>query len=75
MKYPQDDTRPYQELVCAIVRQTVYDYRKQDERHAAAVLFLRSREAQEFCEAWGLDLGYISERLGRIGTTPGEGLG
>jgi hypothetical protein len=68
-----DDTTPYQELVCAIVQQTIYDYRKKDERHAPAALLLRSRrlrldqrcfqQAREFCEAWGLDLEYISERL------------
>jgi hypothetical protein len=57
-----DDT-PYYRLVHAIVRQTIYDYRKADERHTEAALFLKSREAQEFCEAWGVDLGWVWKRL------------
>lgn len=60
-----DDTAPYHELICAIVRQTIYDYRKKDARHQEAVSFLRSREAQEFFSAWGLDLEYIGKRLER----------
>lgn len=63
MNHQVDDIAPYQELACAIIRQAIYDYRKKDERHNEAVLFLKSPEAQEFCIAWGVDLGYIGKRL------------
>lgn len=60
---PIPDDAPYRALVCAIIRQTVLDYRKQDARHEQAAQFLRSREAQEFFWGWGLDLKWIRERL------------
>ena len=63
MSNPADDITAYHKLVHAIVRQTIYDYRKADERHTEAALFLGSREAREFCEAWNVDLEWVRKRL------------
>lgn len=59
-----DDLLPQRSLVCAIVAQAVRDCRKPTTREGLEALrWLHSREAGEWCDAWGLDLGRIRNGL------------
>lgn len=47
-------------LACAIIAQAVRDCQRHDY---SAKKFLESKEAEEWCAGWGINLAYIRKKL------------